>query len=145
MYIEIMRGGSHTETRLTAHIVFVTKYRYKVLRGDVQKRCRDLIKQICDANNIEILKGVVSGDHVHLHVLYLPKESISEIARKIKGRTARLLLREYPHVKKSLYGGHFWGIGYGAWSTGNITDEMIDKYLDHHRQKPNTDDNFILE
>ena len=140
-----MSKGVHTETKLTVHIVFVTKYRYRVLEGEIQERCREIIKQVCDVNNLTILKGVVSGDHVHLHLLYPPKESISEIIRKIKGRTARKLLQEYPQIKNRYYGGHLWGIGYGAWSTGNITDEMIDKYLDHHQQTPNTDDNFILE
>ena len=140
-----MSQGVHTETRLTVHIVFVTKYRYIVLKGEVQERCRDLLKQICDANNIKILKGVVSGEHVHLHLLYPPKLSVSEILRKLKGRTARNLLKEYPQIKKRYYGGHLWGIVYGAWSTGNITDEMIDKYLEHHKQNPNSDDNFILE
>jgi len=137
--------GSHTETRLTVHIVFITKYRYKVLKGEIQERCREIIKQICDVNNLRILKGVVSRDHVHLHLLYPPRESLSEIMRKIKGRTVRKLLQEYPQIKKRYYGGHLWGIGYGAWSTGNITDEMIDKYLEHHRQHPNSSDNFILE
>jgi putative transposase len=55
------RRGSHTVTRLTVHIVWVTKYRYQVLKGDIQKRCRELIIQICDAEDIKILKGVVSS------------------------------------------------------------------------------------
>ena len=59
------RRGSHTITRFTAHLVWVTKYRYPVLRGDIQRRCRKLIIQICDAEDVQILKGVVSKDHVH--------------------------------------------------------------------------------
>jgi hypothetical protein len=51
------RIGSHTVSWLTAHIVWVTKYRYKVLEGDIQKRCRDLVKQICDSEDVKILKG----------------------------------------------------------------------------------------
>ncbi len=140
-----MSKGVHTESRLTAHIVWSTKYRKRVLIGEVQERSRDLLKQVCDANNINILKGVVSTDHIHLHILYAPKQSISEIVQKLKGRSARKLLEEYPQLKKRYYGGHLWGIGYGAWSTGNITDEMVNKYLDHHKGSPNTDDNFILE
>ena len=140
-----MSKGVHTESRLTAHIVWVTKYRYRILRGENQVRCRELLKQVCDANSIKILKGVVSGDHIHMHIMYAPKQSISEIVQKLKGRSARKLLQEYPQIKKRYYGGHLWGIGYGVWSTGNITEEMINKYLDHHKDVPNTDDNFILE
>jgi len=140
-----MSKGAHTVSKLAAHIVWSTKYRYRVLTGEPQARCRDLIKQSCDAVNITILKGVVSADHVHLHILYPPKLAISEVVRKIKGRSAKKLLEEYHQLKQRYYGGHLWGIGYGVWSTGNITDEMVNKYLDHHKETPNTDDNFILE
>jgi putative transposase len=56
------RKSSHTTTRLTVHIVWVTKYRYHVLKGDVQQRCRDILVQICDSDDVKILKGVVSKD-----------------------------------------------------------------------------------
>ncbi len=61
------------------------------------------------------------------------------------GRSARLMLDEFAELKKRYWGQHLWGIGYGAWSTGNITDEMIDNYLEHHKDGPNSDQNFILE
>jgi len=76
---------------MQAHIVWVTKYRYQVLRGEIQKRCRDLIVQICDAEDIQILKGVVSKDHIHMHIEYPPNKSISDIVKKLKGRTSRKL------------------------------------------------------
>ena len=141
-----MRRGAHTVHNLKVHIVWATKYRKKVLKGDIQKRCRDLIIQICGANDIEILKGVISNDHVHLHVSYPPKESVSNIVRKLKGRSGRKLLDEYKEQLKSTYwGGHFWAIGYGAWSTGNITDKMIQEYLEHHDPQDDSDERFILE
>ena len=90
------RRGSHTISRLTVHIVWVTKYRYKVLKGDIQKRCCELIIQICDAEDIRILKGVVSKDHVHMLIEYPPSKSVSEMVKKIKGRTSRRLQQEYP-------------------------------------------------
>ena len=122
-----------------------TKYRYEVLRGDIQIRCRDLIRQTCDSLDVKILKGVVSKDHIHLHISYSPKLSISDILKRIKGRSAKMLLEEYSELKKPYWGGHLCGIGYGAWSTGNITDEMIQEYLEHHKEGPNSDHNFILE
>ena len=108
-------------------------------------RCRDLIRQTCDTLDVQILKGVVSKDHIHLHISYSPKLSISDILKRLKGRSARILLEEYSELKKRYWGGHLWGIGYEAWSTGNITDEMIQQYLEHHKQDPNSDQNFILE
>ena len=128
-----------------AHIVWSTKYRYEVLRGDIQLRCRELIKQTCDTLDVQILKGVVSKDHIHLHISYAPKLSVSDMVKRLKGRSAKMLLEEYSELRKRYWGGHLWGIGYGVWSTGNITDEMIQEYLDHHKEGPNSDQNFILE
>ena len=143
--MENVRKGSHSIHQLHVHLVWSTKYRYEVLRGDIQVRCRELIRQSCDSLDIQILKGVVSKDHVHLHISYPPKLSISEILKRLKGRSAKMLLVQYSELKKRYWGGHLWGIGYGAWSTGNITDEMIQQYLDHHKEGPNSDQNFILE
>ena len=139
------RKSSHSIHQLQVHLVWITKYRYQVLQRDVQLRCRDLIKQTCNSLDIQILKGVVSKDHVHMHISYPPKLSVSEIVKRLKGRSGKLLLQEYPELKRRYWGGHFWGIGYGAWSIGNITEEMLKKYLDHHKDHPNGDENFILE
>ena len=143
--MENIRRGSHSSHQLHVHIVWSTKYRYAVLRGDIQIRCRELILQTCDTLDIQILKGVVSTDHIHLHLSYPPKLSISDILKRLKGRSAKILLLEYSELKKRYWGGHLWGIGYGVWSTGNITDEMIQEYLNHHKEGPNSDQNFILE
>jgi len=142
---DYQRKGSHTVSRISCHIVWSTKYRYKVLRGDVQSRCRELLIQICDAESVEILKGVVSSDHIHMHVEYSPKQSISFLVKQMKGRTSRKLQQEFPTLGKTYWGKHFWATGYGAWSTGNITDEMVNEYLEHHRKSNSDNSNFILE
>jgi putative transposase len=68
------------------------------------------------------------------------------LVKKLKGRTSHHLQQEFPELKKRYWGQHFWAIGYGAWSTGNITDEMVQEYLEHHRDNPNTQvGNWILE
>ena len=141
-----LRRGSHTVSWLTVHIVWVTKYRYKVLQGDVQRRCRRLVQQICESEDVRILKGVVSKDHVHIHIEYPPSLSVSNLMKRLKGRTSRSLQEEYPKLQKQYWGRHFWSIGYGAWSTGNITDEMVEEYLEHHRAPTDkSNDNFIIE
>jgi len=140
------RQSGHTVSILLVHIVWVTKYRYPVLRGDIQQRCRELIIQICDAEDIRITSGVVSKDHVHMLIEYPPRISISDLVKRLKGRTSRILQREFPVLKKRYWGKHFWAIGYGAWSVGDITDEIVQAYLEHHRKSPNGDDgNMILE
>ncbi len=140
------RRGGHTVTWLTVHIVWVTKYRYKVLTGDIQKRCRDLVRQICESEDVTILKGVISSDHVHIHIEYPPSKSISDLVKRLKGRSSRRIQSEYLELQKRYWGRHFWAIGYGAWSTGNITDEMVQEYLEHHRKPTDSsNDNFIIE
>ena len=78
------RYQGHTVTRLTVHLVWVTKYRFKILRGDIQKRCRELLIQTCDTEDVRILGGVVSKDHVHLHIEYPPSLSISNLIKHLK-------------------------------------------------------------
>ena len=71
---------------------------------------------------------------------------VSDLVKRLKGRSSRLLQREYPSLRKRYWGRHFWAIGYGCWSTGNITEEMVNEYLEHHRNDSNLeDDDFILE
>ena len=140
------RINGHSVSRLTVHIVWSTKYRYSVLQGDIKVRCRSILIQICDAEDVHILKGVVSKDHVHMHVEYRPSQSISDLVRRLKGRSSRKLQQEFPDLGKKYWGRHFWAIGFGCWSTGNITDKMVNEYLEHHR-RPKDDDqsDFILE
>ena len=140
------RKGSPTITRLTAQVVWVTKYRYHVLQGDIKLRCRDLPVQICDSEDVRILKGVVSKDHVHMHIEYAPKLALSDLVKRLKGRSSRLIQQEFPHLQKRYRGRHFWATGDGAWSSGNVTEEAVQEYLEHHRQQSNKDNNpFILE
>ena len=94
---------------------------------------------------MQILKGVVSKDRVHLPVSYPPVLSISDLVRRLKGRSAKLLLQEFPELKRRYWGGHFWGIGYGVWSVGNITEDVLEACLNHHKEQPNGNGNFILE
>ena len=140
------RKNSHTISRMSCHIVWATKYRYHVLKGDLQTRCRDILVQICNSENVHILKGVVSKDHIHMHIEYSPSLAVSQLVKKLKGRSSRLLQQEFPELGKKYWGRHFWAVGFGVWSTGNITDEMVQEYLEHHRDKPNSShENWIIE
>ena len=142
----IQRSNGHSVSHLSVHIVWSTKYRYSVLKDDIQIRCRSLLIQICEAEDVEILKGVVSKDHVHMLIDYRLSQSISTLVRKLKGRTSRKLQQDFPELKKRYWGRYFWAIGYGCWSTGNITDEMVNEYLEHHRKPDDRGGtNFIIE
>jgi putative transposase len=81
-----------------------------------------------------------------MHVEYRLSQDISSIVKLMKGRSSRKLQMEFPELKKIYWGRHFWGISFGCWSTGNITDEMVNEYLEHHRNpNDNSNGNFIIE
>lgn len=138
------RYGSHTKFKFEYHFVWVTKYRYKVLEGDVAIRVRELVRQSCEMFEIEILRGVVSKDHIHILVSAPPEISPSDIMRRVKGRTSAKLFEEFPHLKKRYWGRHFWARGYFGVSAGELTKEMIKEYLEHHFE-PKPTDGFDVE
>lgn len=126
------RKSSHTTFRIEVHLVWVTKYRYKVLQGPVGTRTRDLLRRISSENRTEILSGSISPDHVHMLVSLDPSISISKLVKHLKGKTSRMLQIEFPELKKRYWGQHLWARGYFAVSTGNVTTEMIREYIRHH-------------
>ena len=126
------RYGSHTVYKIEYHFVWVTKYRYKVLQGDVGQRVRELVRQTCEAFEIRILKGVVSKDHVHILVSVPPELAPSEIMRRIKGRTSSKLFEEFPALKKRYWGRHFWARGYFCATVGEVSEERSKEYVEHH-------------
>jgi len=134
------RYGSHTVFNIEYHFVWVTKYRYKVLTGDVAQRLIELIRQTCEAFEIKILKGVVSKDHVHVLISAPPTMAPSEIMRRIEGRTSNKLFEEFPLLKKRYWGRHFWARGYFCVTAGQLTEEMIKAYLEHHFESNPVDD-----
>ena len=123
-----------------------TKYRYTVLTQDIGIRLREIIRQVCDANDIHIIQGRVSKDHVHIYVTYPPKLSVGEMVRLMKGGSSRKIQEEFPQLGKRYRGKHFRGIGYAAFSSGHVTDAMIQEYLRKHKNHPShQDDNFVVE
>jgi putative transposase len=89
------RKGSQTIYSLKYHLVWITKYRKKVLTGSTAERVRELIRQICKANDVEILKGHVSKDHIRLFVSVPPQISVSKLVQHLKGKTSMKLQQEF--------------------------------------------------
>ena len=125
-------SSSHCVYYHRYHIVWATKYRYKVLFGDVRLRARDICRQVCGENGVEILHGVLSRDHVHMFVSVPPKVAIADLVRKMKGRSSYKLQREFPELKKRYWGRKFWGRGYFSTTNGAITENAVLQYLDNH-------------
>src|SRR3954465_12494005 len=101
-----------TTSRLTSSGCRSTPKR--VLTGAVAVRARDLLRQIAAENDLHIVSGKVAADHVHLFISYRAHQNISQIVQWLKGTSSRLLLQEFPHLKRQFWGRHFWARGYFA-------------------------------
>ncbi len=139
------RRNSHSVFNIQLHIAWITKYRYKVLRGIIGQRAKDLVRRICTEESVEILSGAVSPDHVHILVSIDPSISVSKLVKFIKGKTSRKLQMEFPELKKRYWGQHLWARGYFAVSVGNVTSEMVKEYIEHHFEGKEGGDSFRLE
>ena len=125
--------SSHTKFHHRYHIVWVTKYRYKVLTPEMRYRIRDITRQICSQMGVTIIKGVLSADHVHLFVEIPPKVSISDFMRRVKGCTSRKIQQEFPELRRRYWGRRFWARGFFSTTSGNITNETILNYIEQHQ------------
>jgi putative transposase len=128
------RKTAHSVYDLKYHIVWITKYRKPILRGEIGKRVRELIRQTCASLDVYIVKGHVAKDHVHLLVSVPPNLAVSELVKRLKGRSSRLMLEEFGELRKVYWGRHLWARGYFVASSGNVTDEIIAEYIEKQAQ-----------
>jgi len=140
--MQYYRTTSHTRFDNKYHLVWITKYRKRILQGDIGIRTRDIIRQVCEKYGIDIIRGNISPDHVHLFVSIPPQHSVSRIVQNIKGRSSRILQQEFRELRKEYWGRHFWAIGYFSVTSGNIMDEMIMKYIE---EQGNQDDDNVFQ
>ena len=129
--MERYRTSSHSRFDIKYHFVWVTKYRKPVLVGEVGVRLRELVREVCRSNEIEILQGAVSRDHVHVLLSCPPSLSPSKIMQYIKGKSSRKLLMEFRHLQKQYWGRNMWARGYYVATSGTVTDEVIQEYIRH--------------
>ena len=140
------RKGAHTKHDIKVYLVWIPKYRRKILIGPVAVRVRDLIRQIAMEYDPEIVSGKVTRDHIHALVSYHPHQSVSKIVQWLKGMSSRILVQEFAHLRKQYWGRHVWARGYLAVSSGTITDEMIQKYISEQEGEPVQDDSrFVID
>ena len=117
--------GKHTVFHHRYHLVWITKYRYPVLKGKIRLRVRELARQVCAELDVDIISGVLSADHIHMFVSIPPKLSVSYVMQRIKGRTSRKIQMEFPVLRKRYWGRRFWARGYFCTTSGPVTDDLI--------------------
>ena len=138
------RKGSHTVYTLHYHFVFITKYRKPVLTGDIALRARALIREICRSEEVEIVKGHIQPDHVHLLLSMPPQIAPSRIMQAIKGKASHHLLQEYRSLQREFWGRHLWARGYFMATSGNVTDEVLKQYIELQGAVPQDDRDFTI-
>jgi putative transposase len=117
------------------HIVWVPKYRFRVLKGEVAQETEKCIRTFSEQKSCEIVELNVQIDHVHLLVFIPPKVSVSGYVGTVKGRTAIRVLNKFRKLKEKPYwGNHFWARGYCVDTVG-LDSEMIRKYVKYQQAK----------
>jgi putative transposase len=122
-----LRHDRHTVSLLTDHLVFSPKYRGKVLEGEVAEAAEEIIRKNCKELDIEVIDLAVGVDHVHLFIKYPPKYSVSWIAKRIKGRSSKLLRDQFPKLKEWCPG-HLWAPSCYHGSVGHGW-EVVERYI----------------
>ena len=138
------RKGAHTVYDIQYHLVWVTKYRYKVLRAEVAERTRELIRQICMSREVVIVQGHVGADHIHVLVSCPPLLSPAKLVQYLKGVSSRKLQEEFPHLGKRYWGQHVWARGYFCATVGVVSQDLIKEYIEKHDTQP-FDENFSID
>jgi putative transposase len=128
--------GAHTKHRLQYHLVWIPKYRKRILRGKIAIRLRQLLYEACRVNRWWISEMSIQEDHIHLVVQLPPQYSVAEVVQIFKGGTSRVLRKEYPELVEFLWGDSFWADGYFAETIGQVDEEVVKKYIRKHLKAP---------
>ena len=137
------KSQNHVKWDCKYHIVFIPKYRRKVLYGQLRAKVGPIIRELCQQKGVELLEGKAMADHIHLCLSIPPKYSVSHVVGYLKGKSAIRIHRELL-CEKRMTGLHFWAKGYCA-STVGYDEEAIRRYI---REQENHDSNqmsFELE
>lgn len=135
------RVGAHTRHRLIYHLVWIPKYRKRVLLGKVAVRLRGLLYEAAEVNNWWIQELNIQLDHVHVMIQLPADVSVAQAMQVLKGGTSRVLRRECPELEEFLWGESLWSDGYFAESVGVVKEETMRRYIreqKHGQSMPKT-------
>ena len=108
-------------------------------------RLRELVREICKSYDIEILQGHIRPDHVHLLLSVPPTLSPSRVMNAIKGKSSNRLMRDFRTLNRTFWGRHLWARGYFVATSGNVTDEVVARYIENQEAERDQDADFKVE
>jgi len=129
-----IRSANHTRWECKYHIVFIPKYRKKVIYGEIKKDLGELFHRLAKQKECIIEEGHLMGDHVHMLISIPPKHSVAQVVGFIKGKSAIHIAREYGGIKRNFVGQSFWARGYFVSTVGR-DEEVIRNYIRHQDDK----------
>ena len=127
------RHSARATFDLKYHVIWITKYRFKILRGRLAERARDLIRQICQARDVVIIRGAVSPDRIRMLQSAPPHLAPAKLVQYIKGRSSRRLQEEFPELRKRYWGQHLWARGYFCATVGAVDEQTIKAYIENQK------------
>ena len=119
---------AHSRYNCTYHIVFIPKYRRKVMFGSLRQEIGEIIGKICRMEGVTIIRAATLSDHVHMYVSIPPKESVSKVVGRIKGKSTLMIFDRHPEYRER-FDRHFWARGYYVETVGNVNEETIINYI----------------
>src|SRR5215204_4503327 len=129
------RKLTHVIYQCTYHIVWVPKYRYRVLEGVIAEPLAHDIRMLCEWKDVEVLELNVQADHVHLVVSIPPKLSVSNLMGFVKGKSAIKLFKSYPRLRQKPYwGNHIWARGYFITTVG-VDEDLVRRYVQYQEKQ----------
>lgn len=140
MHVPEERTTRHSHYNLNYHLVFTPKYRRQVFFGEVRERLIQVFRETCAERDWIVLGMEIMPDHAHIFVSVPPKWSPSDVAKILKGVSARRILQEFPKLRRGKGGGHLWTPSFYVGSAGNISAQTIQRYIESQRKHQVDDD-----
>ena len=133
----------HSKWECKYHLVFIPKYRKKVLFGNIRKRVGQILKQLCEQKAVELIEGHAMPDHIHMCVSIPPKYSVASVVGFLKGKSAVWIFREFEGQRKNFSGMHFWARGYFVSTVGR-DEKTIREYIRNQEEEDKRADQLQL-
>ena len=122
-------SGAHTKHKVMYHIVWIPKYRKRVLKGEIADRVRELIQECADVNRWRVDEINIQPDHVHILIQLRPDISVSKAIQLLKGKSSRIIRKEFSSLEEFDWGNNFWSEGFFVETIGRLNETAIKQYI----------------
>lgn len=128
-----LKRNRNSVYKIGYHLIWCTKYRKPILKGNVELAITTLLQKIADEHQFDIISMEVMEDHVHLFIEATPNHLVADMIKALKGVSARFLFKDFPELKNQLYGGHLWNPSYYCGTVGDISESTVLKYIESQK------------